>query len=63
LNPKILFVAAEAVPLAKTGGLGNAISDLAAALQNRNIERDRADAGWPILPHCQALKVCAQSVS
>jgi len=38
LNPRVLFVAAEAVPLAKTGGLGDAVSGLASALQNRGVD-------------------------
>ena len=38
LNPRVLFVAAEAVPLAKTGGLGDAVSGLASALRNRGVD-------------------------
>ena len=38
MKPSVLFVAAEAVPLAKTGGLGDAVSGLANALQQRGVD-------------------------
>ena len=38
MKPNVLFVAAEAVPLAKTGGLGDAVSGLANALQQRGVD-------------------------
>ena len=38
MKPNVLFVAAEAVPLAKTGGLGDAVSGLANALQLRGVD-------------------------
>lgn len=38
MNPKVLFVAAEAIPLAKTGGLGDVVSALAATLQGLDVE-------------------------
>lgn len=38
MKPRVLFVAAEAVPLAKTGGLGDAVSGLAQALQQRGVD-------------------------
>ncbi len=38
LKPRILFVAAEAIPLAKTGGLGDVVSGLATALQMRGVD-------------------------
>lgn len=38
MKPRVLFVAAEAVPLAKTGGLADVIGALADALQRRGID-------------------------
>ncbi len=36
--PRVLFVAAEAIPLAKTGGLGDVVTALAIALHERGID-------------------------
>jgi len=47
VKPRVLFVAAEAVPLAKTGGLGDAVSGLAAALQERNVDVTLLMPGYP----------------
>jgi starch synthase len=47
LKPRILFVAAEAVPLAKTGGLGDAVSGLASALQASGVAVTVLLPGYP----------------
>ncbi len=36
--PRVLFVAAEAIPLAKTGGLGDVVTALALALHERGVD-------------------------
>jgi starch synthase len=38
LRPRVLLVASEAIPLAKTGGLADVITSLAVALRDRNID-------------------------
>jgi starch synthase len=38
LRPRVLLVASEAIPLAKTGGLADVITSLAAALRERNVD-------------------------
>jgi len=38
LRPRVLLVASEAIPLAKTGGLADVITSLAVALRERNID-------------------------
>jgi starch synthase len=57
LKPRVLFVAAEAVPLAKTGGLGDAVSGLACALQSRGVDLTVLMPGYPqALAHARALR-------
>ncbi|MCY0853246.1 glycogen synthase GlgA [Cupriavidus sp. D39] len=45
--PSMLFVAAEAIPLAKTGGLGDVVSGLARALQARGCDITILMPGYP----------------
>lgn len=47
LNTNVLFVAAEAMPLAKTGGLGDVVSGLARALQQRGLDVTILMPGYP----------------
>ncbi|GAB7543042.1 glycogen/starch synthase [Cupriavidus sp. 8B] len=47
MNPSMLFVAAEAIPLAKTGGLGDVVSGLARALQARGCDITILMPGYP----------------
>ena len=47
MNPSMLFVAAEAIPLAKTGGLGDVVSGLARALQARGCDSTILMPGYP----------------
>lgn len=45
--PRVLFVAAEAIPLAKTGGLGDVVTALARGLHDRGIEATVLIPGYP----------------
>ena len=45
--PRVLFVAAEAIPLAKTGGLGDVVTALARGLHDRGIEATVLMPGYP----------------
>ncbi|MFX5476621.1 glycogen/starch synthase, partial [Acinetobacter baumannii] len=47
LNTNVLFVAAEAMPLAKTGGWGDVVSGLARALQQRGLDVTILMPGYP----------------
>jgi starch synthase len=47
LNASVLFVAAEAMPLAKTGGLGDVVSGLARSLQERGLNVTILMPGYP----------------
>lgn len=47
MNANVLFVAAEAMPLAKTGGLGDVVSGLARALQQQGVEVTILMPGYP----------------
>ncbi|MGY8527345.1 glycogen synthase GlgA [Paracidovorax citrulli] len=47
MNANVLFVAAEAMPLAKTGGLGDVVSGLARSLQQRGLNVTILMPGYP----------------
>lgn len=47
MNASVLFVAAEAMPLAKTGGLGDVVSGLARSLQERGLNVTILMPGYP----------------
>ncbi len=58
--PRVLFVAAEAIPLAKTGGLGDVVTALARAVHDRGVEATVLIPGYPqALEKAQALRPVA----
>ncbi|MEC5387858.1 glycogen synthase GlgA [Uliginosibacterium sp. H3] len=59
MRPHILFVAAEAAPLAKTGGLGDVVGALADALNGDGIRTSILMPGYPsALAQLELLKPC-----
>ncbi|MDB5814686.1 MAG: glycogen synthase [Rhodocyclales bacterium] len=61
MRPNILFVAAEAAPLAKTGGLGDVVSALSEALNSDGIHATVLMPGYTAaLDHAEKLKPCGR---
>ncbi len=61
MRPNILFVAAEAAPLAKTGGLGDVVSALAEALNSDGIHATVLMPGYTAaLDNAEKLKPCGR---